>query len=656
MATGLVQPVPAAAQDPGPVRLTLAGQSPVVTEGRPFRAQVRATNEGSDALRDLVLSVWIYNTVDSRSAYRLGLRGEPPSAPLRITPEIKEGDLAPGETRTFRLEQKLPELGALGENALYPVKIQLESAGVAVAALRSAVVFIGEEPVVPLNVSLVFVLDVPISLRPAGTFRDDRLERAIAPGGSVDTIVSALEARPIRTTLVVSPILLEQLRRMSDGYRVVMPVGYRRVAPGSGPARQAAGMLSRIRQVARSPGTEVVALPYAAPSVPSLVEAGLSSDLEAQMARGREAISAMLGVTPADRVFRPPGSVLSQAGLAALAGIGVRTLILDADSFPSPAGKFSPKATGLVWDGPGGHIGATAPDPGLDAYLNPPPDDPVLRAQQWIGELSAMYFELPSKVRGATVVFGEDDAPDPLFLDQLLKPLSDPPARSAWLRPKSITQLVEAVPPGEGRRRVRMKPFRSFSSRFAARIRSAEASIDQFETMTEEAAPLARRLRTLLFLSESRQFLASEAEGLRFLAAVNRSLRREFDKIETPSGGSISLTSRGGVIPVTLRSLADYDVRVRVTLLSPRLEFPDGRSREILLSEPGAALTFPVRAQTTGRFPVSILIDTPGGHRIGESHIVVRSTAYNRVALVVTIGAALFLAAWWGRRFLRRKI
>jgi hypothetical protein len=34
--------------------------------------------------------------------------------------------------------------------------------------------------------------------------------------------------------------------------------------------------------------------------------------------------------------------------------------------------------------------------------------------------------------------------------------------------------------------------------------------------------------------------------------------------------------------------------------------------------------------------------------------MIVRSTAFNRVALFVTAGALLFLLAWWGRRFLPR--
>ena len=62
-----------------------------------------------------------------------------------------------------------------------------------------------------------------------------------------------------------------------------------------------------------------------------------------------------------------------------------------------------------------------------------------------------------------------------------------------------------------------------------------------------------------------------------------------------------------------------------------------------------------VEAQATGRFPLTVQILAPEGGLIAQSQMIVRSTAYNRVALVVTLGAALFLLAWWGRRFLPRR-
>jgi hypothetical protein len=42
---------------------------------------------------------------------------------------------------------------------------------------------------------------------------------------------------------------------------------------------------------------------------------------------------------------------------------------------------------------------------------------------------------------------------------------------------------------------------------------------------------------------------------------------------------------------------------------------------------------------------------SPSGRPIGEARLVVRSTAYNRIALVITIGAALVLLLLWARRF-----
>jgi hypothetical protein len=64
-------------------------------------------------------------------------------------------------------------------------------------------------------------------------------------------------------------------------------------------------------------------------------------------------------------------------------------------------------------------------------------------------------------------------------------------------------------------------------------------------------------------------------------------------------------------------------------------------------------------AQATGRIPVRVQLLTSGGGAgvavIAERTMVIRSTAYNRVALFVTIGAALFLLGWWGRRFLPRR-
>ena len=55
--------------------------------------------------------------------------------------------------------------------------------------------------------------------------------------------------------------------------------------------------------------------------------------------------------------------------------------------------------------------------------------------------------------------------------------------------------------------------------------------------------------------------------------------------------------------------------------------------------------------------PVKVQVLSKGStpDTIAERTMVIRSTAYNLVALFVTIGAAMFLLGWWGRRFLPRR-
>ena len=634
------------------VELILEEQTPFGTPDRPLSLSLRAHYPTGRPLRDLTVSLWIYHPATSRSAYHQGLIGEPPTAPLLITPFPQDGALRAGDTMQFSISHRLPELTARGENALYPIKVQLESGGVAVASIRSALVFIEEKPLLPLNFSLAVVLDPEIRFSPDGALLDPTLEAAIAEGGSIESLVSALELQPAAITMVVSPLLLEWLDRMGNGYEVREEGGDRSVGAGAPAAAAAESMLGRIRSLARSTAVEVLALPYASPSIPSLVASGLEEDLRRHITEGRDVVQSLLEADVAAETFRPPRSELSRESLGVLAGAGVETVVLDAGVVPPPLPPdsiYSPLATVRLDP----TMDAIVPDAEMGAYLSPPPDEVTLRAMHLLGELAALYFEQPGTLRGAALVVGQDREEADVFLLALLRAIGGMAPRSAWLRPVRASQLALTVPP-ETRARLRTPDPPTFSPGYVEALAETRDAIDQFESMTDEPVDLPEHLRTLLLAAEARRFALFEGEGLGFIRAIRTALADEFQKIDAPSGTSVTLTSQGGVIPVTLRSATDYPVRLRVTLRSPRLEFLGGASQQVVLDGEAHALTFPVRAQTTGRFPVRILVDTPGGRRISESQIVVRSTAYNLVALAVTIGAALFLALWWGRRLWRR--
>jgi hypothetical protein len=59
-----------------------------------------------------------------------------------------------------------------------------------------------------------------------------------------------------------------------------------------------------------------------------------------------------------------------------------------------------------------------------------------------------------------------------------------------------------------------------------------------------------------------------------------------------------------------------------------------------------------VTPNTTGRFGVQVFVRTPSGKQVNSALLIVRSTAYNRIALLITIGALVVLLALWARRAL----
>lgn len=654
----------AEAQEPGEVRLVLLQQTTAATPDSPLEIRVGAVNDSSNTFADLQLTVAVYSAVSSRSEYEQTLTTGPVSPQAARTRAV-EGSLAPGEGRSFQPVELA--LQGFAVNALHPVTVELRADGgiTPLAVLRTSVVFVDTKPEVPLNVSLSFVIDQPVRMRPDGVFLDDALERTLATGGRLSTIVAALEATPIPVTLAFSPILLEEMSRMTDGYRVEDGAEVRAVEGGEGGAAAAADMLGRLRTLVRQTGTEVVALPYASPSIPALADAGLGTDLRTQIDKGREVVQGVLDIEPSSTVFRPPGSALSGPGLDVLGlilgGDGQTEALLVNPEVLQPGADLtlSPPAVAAL-PTVAGDVPAIAPDPILEERTESLPDDPALAAMWTLGELSALYFEQPSVDRGAAIVFSEDEAPGIEFLRTFLSGLTPRPGIS-FLRPTTATRVLVAEtgvedPPLEQRRIQQSSRSASVPDEVASAIEQSSEALDQLRSI--EAPPdLFEQIRRGILISESRYLLGREDLALAFLTAARTAVEAEFAKIQAPDERSrITLTSRGGVIPLTIRNETGYPVRVRVALrASPRLQFVSGASRDVTLEPPGQAFSFPVRAQTTGRFGVRVEVQTPRGVPIASSTIVVRSTAYNRVALLITIGAAVFLAMWWGRRFLPRR-
>jgi subtilisin-like proprotein convertase family protein len=103
-----------------------------------------------------------------------------------------------------------------------------------------------------------------------------------------------------------------------------------------------------------------------------------------------------------------------------------------------------------------------------------------------------------------------------------------------------------------------------------------------------------------------------------------------------------------------MTNAAGRALRVRVSLQSPHLTSTPTQTL-VLAAGQATTLTFPVDLRTNGRFTVEVRIESPTGRVIAHPELVVRSTAFNRVALLITLAAAAMLLIVWARRFLPRR-
>jgi Family of unknown function (DUF6049) len=621
--------------------------------GRELIVRFRAENTGTEPLDQLAIGVTLYSRILSRSAYEASLISDP-AVILNADTLTRTGSIAPGGTRDFEVSMMLDTGLDPDQSGVYPLKLDLRSGVTSVAALRTPAIFLVRQPEIPMALSWTFVLSHPITFAPDGTFVDTSLQTSLAPGGPLAGQLHALRNLAANQSapavdVAVSPVLLTQLARMRDGYRVSEAGTVRQVPAGQGGAALAAQALEDLRFVAAAPGVELTALPFSAPEIPSLYGGGLGRDVEIQLERGRKVASAFLEAEPPGTVLRPPGAALDDDSLRGLAGLGVDTLIVGPSTVGlqrQPLGFAGPATTALG----DGSITAVVPEPSTDAVMTSlGQDDPVRAAQVVLGELTTIWQEAPGESRSIGLVLSEDDPlPGPFF-----PPLARGAAGAPWLTPASAADLVDAFPPTETSE-LEAQTLRQFSPTYVASLKEARRRVDTLRSMVADDSLEPQRLDTMLLLAEARQFLTATTDGFAFIAAVRDSVRSIVDELTLDTVSSVTLSSDSGTIPVTISNAGQRSLKVFVRLVAPQLRSAPGETVNL---GPGQSETVRLQARlrSTGRFQVTVQMLAPDDRPLEEASLIVRSTAYNRVALLITIGAALMLVAVWARRFLPRR-
>jgi hypothetical protein len=309
---------------------------------------------------------------------------------------------------------------------------------------------------------------------------------------------------------------------------------------------------------------------------------------------------------------------------------------------------------------------------GSETLVQPDPDiqalfdrfdlygDPVRAAQIVLGELAVIWKEAP--VPPAPIVRGVAMAPPPTLPPAMWAPLLRRITEAPFLEPVTATSLVQQVdPPNPNTESALAAPASAFfDPAYADRIDSLRGRVEAYGSMLGPTSDIPVELRRKLFVATAPPYVADPAAGEPWLAAVDATTQQAFDAVMPTVSREFTFTSREGTIRMVMGDPGNTPVRVTVELIAKDFSFPRGSSQNVLLDGPGQIVEFQVVANTSGQNPIQVWVRAPNGQPLTDppgpvTTIVVRTTAVNHIALLVTIGAGLGLLALYSRRWFRRR-
>jgi hypothetical protein len=599
-------------------QLQLVEQTTWLDEGQAFDARVRPIRPPADAS----VRVAVHERLLSRTAFQEAADGdlgdvelEVEPVPVAMLPDRGAGSLGVGFTTDGSAGPTLDE-------GVYPVEVQLlDGGGTPVAGFVTYVVVRPpESPDFPsLGVSVLLDVGGPPALQPDGTteMSDETLDR-------VDERVSVLEgSSEAAVTLSPQPETLDGLADVDD----------------RGP--------DLLDELSNARGARpVLARPYTDVDIAALMNAGEIAELNAQADGGANVVRSRLGTEPTPGIWLS-GSTVGGAAAQMLVDLGVQRAVVAPEAVADVPGVDAGRVpAGTFTLGDGGPV-TMAADPSLAQRLTG--DDGVLGAHRFVAELAMLWFERPAIPRGVVVRVPADAPLDTELVQTALAELDE----SRIISLMGLDKLFTVVPPVEGDTPPVATPAphqpTSDLSAVARRVEIARAQVGGYDDAVGDPSE-GRPLNDSLLLATGADTPNDQRNA--YIDRVTASLRDLQDLISAPSEFRITLTSRSGEIPLNLTNDSGRPVTVRIELESDQLEFPDGNVMTETLQPGGTPIPIRVRTRASGAFPLNIAVTSPDGSVVLErTRFDIRSTAVSGVGVVLSIGAALFLAIWWARHW-----
>ncbi len=518
---------------------------------------------------------------------------------------------------------------------VFPVKVQLREPDsgrvlddfvTPVVAVRPSVA--GETPSEPLQVASLWNVTASPSPPTLDPGPNPALTAEVGTKGRLGRLATALgNVRDVAVTVVPNPGTVDAIRSQAAQ------------------DQQAAAVLAAIRSVSQSELT--LSGPYATVDGPSLLRARLTDAFDASLTAGRAVLESTLEVATDPTIA--PVQPLDERTLAALRLRGGVTRLVVEPGALAPADapdQFTPTRPFRIDSAAGSFDALEVNAITSDLLTRRGPD--ALRAQQLLASLAVIALEQPNRTRGVLIN-------TPLLWDvkssrinAVLAGLRNHPL----LRSAPATDLFR-IPAAtvKGKPYVRtLSPISPPSSPITqGSYERRSRAIDAMASMIGANRPIVSQLRAQLQLTVAGRVPGTGASVSQArVQLIDDAVRAATAVITTRASRSVTLTSRRASVPLSIENTSRRPVKVRVTLASQKLGFPKGSEQTIDLPPGNTTIQFDVEARASGTFPVLVSVGSPdGGLDLQRARYTVRSSGVSGVGLVLTIGAGLFLAAWW---------
>jgi hypothetical protein len=612
---------------PGRTPLRLVSQTPWVADDQPFILDFRTLQGLPD---EGTVELTLYGALTSRDALVRGDRDPTLLGPIRDTLSIPVELVPPVRDDAFRLSLQtdgsttgLP----VADPGVYPLEIALAGPdGVPGPSMLTFVVRYDEEArETRLRTAVVLPLHAPPAFGPDGSaVLSDRARRLFQVRSALlrhyDDVPLSVVPTPetLDALAAADPDLLDDVRRALSGRNII--------------------------------GGPYVRLDLAA----FAADPDLAVPLAEQFTAGARTLRRLLRLPVDLRTWTGMGNPTTPA-LNALASTGIDRGMFRQESVTAAAPVTEPVvvtgATGQMFD-------AVLADSVLRSHVNGTAD-PILMANRALADL-ALLASPPDEGGVATDagdagVAVELPASRPLpagYLDTLLRGLSLP----GPVRPVSLTGLLDADPAGEAGPEpgpvVEGIPLASTDlTTYANNLGIARAQLAGYTSFAGATDPHVAELRRRLLVSGSVDLTENQRGG--YLLSVGNVIRNQTSQVDIVDDGTVTLTSREGDIPITVRNDTGGPVEVELNFDSNnRLDFPDGSHQRVTLEEGPNRIEVPVEARSSGSFPLRITATSPDGSLVvNRARVTVRSTFVSGVGVVLSVGALLFLVIWWALHF-----